>query len=292
MDIETLLSLTGASSKKIILENVKKLTEEYQKRNSPVMIVKEKNGWKMAVRESYLPLVRKIISDTELPKTILETLAVIAWRAPVLQSIVVEIRHNKAYEHIHELLELGFITKEPSGRSFIIKLTNKFFDYFEVEGKEGIRELFKNVKENIEQKKVDEFAEQETVKGLEVYEVDGDEQTESKKPEERPAEHLGPLEVFDEEETGEPVFEQADEPVTTEKSTFSDSTPSEEADNKTLAEEVNPVQEESLSEDDSPDFKNQENEQNMEDSSSETNQDTASEPEYIPPEEEPPKVNS
>ncbi|MBN1503149.1 SMC-Scp complex subunit ScpB [Candidatus Woesearchaeota archaeon] len=154
MDIDTLMQLMGLSDKRIIKQGIEKLRKEYEDRNSPLMIVEEKNGWKLTVREKYLPLVRKIVADTELPKTILETLAVIAWRAPVLQSKVVDIRHNKAYEHITELEELGFLIKEKLGRSYLLKLTQKFFNYFEVDGKQDLRKLFDQFDKG-EEKEVD-----------------------------------------------------------------------------------------------------------------------------------------
>jgi len=158
MDADTLLNLTGASGKEVLTNNIAKLKEEYEKRDSPLMIVEEKDGWKLTVREAYLPLVRKIVSETELPKTILETLAVIAWKAPVLQSEVIEVRHNKAYEHIQELEELEFIKKEPKGRSMMIKLTEKFYTYFDVEGAKDIRDVFSRVVGKAGQAKVDDFA--------------------------------------------------------------------------------------------------------------------------------------
>ena len=156
IDADTLLILTGASNKQVLINNVKKLKQEYEERNSPLMVVEEKDGWKLTVREAYLPLVRKIISETELPKTILETLAIIAWKSPVLQSEVVDIRHNKAYDHVSELLELGFIKKEPEGRSFRLNLTEKFYEYFDVDGSRDIREVFKKISKP-NQKKVDDF---------------------------------------------------------------------------------------------------------------------------------------
>ena len=167
MDINTILNLTGASGKKVLINNIKKLKKEYDERNSPMMLVEEKDGWKLTVREAYLPIVRKIVSETELPKTILETLAIIAWRAPVLQSEVVNIRHNKAYEHISELVELGFIRKEPKGRSYRIHLMEKFYEYFDVEGSKDIRDVFNKVVGNPEQRKVDDFEQSELIEELE-----------------------------------------------------------------------------------------------------------------------------
>ena len=145
MSVDTLIALTGASGKQVLLSNIEKLKKEYETRNSPLMIVEEKDGWKLTVREAYLPLVRKIVSETELPKTILETLAMIAWKSPVLQSEIIDIRHNKAYDHIAELEELGFIKKEKKGRSFVLKLAEKFYEYFDVSGAKDIRQVFSKV---------------------------------------------------------------------------------------------------------------------------------------------------
>ncbi len=163
MDSQSLLELTGASNKNVLRNNISILKKEYEERNSPLMIVEERDGWKLTVREDYLPLVRKIVSETELPKTILETLAVIAWRSPVLQSDVIKIRHNKAYEHIKELEELGFLRKEPEGRSYRLSLSEKFYEYFDVSGAKDIREVFNKVVGQPDQTKVDDFQEDELI---------------------------------------------------------------------------------------------------------------------------------
>ena len=145
MDVTTISSLTGISSVNNIKKSVKQLETEYNERGSPMMIVQEKDGWKITVREQYLPLVRQIVSETELPKTVIETLGVIAWKSPVVQSEIIAIRHNKAYDHINVLEELGFIRREVCGRSYMIKTTEKFYEYFDVENGENIRDIFRKV---------------------------------------------------------------------------------------------------------------------------------------------------
>jgi segregation and condensation protein B len=186
MELETLLNLTGASNKQVIIKNVEKLKKEYEERNSPLMIVEEKDGWKLTVKEQYLPLVRKIVSETELPKTILESLAIIAWKAPVLQSEIIDIRHNKAYDHIAELEELGFIKKEKKGRSFVLKLAEKFYEYFDVSGAKGIREVFsKVVGETKGQKKVEEYDEKELIAELSKEEQEKKEHEKADTPAEK-----------------------------------------------------------------------------------------------------------
>lgn len=145
--LKELQSLLHLSEPGLIKETVRELKEDYESKDSPLMILSEGEGWKLTVREGFLPLVRKINPHTELSKTILETLAVIAWKQPALQSDVIKIRTNKAYDHIAELERLGFITKERHGRSFLVRVTQKFLDYFDLPDDKSIKEVFKDFKD-------------------------------------------------------------------------------------------------------------------------------------------------
>lgn len=137
------------------IKNVlKELKEDFEKSDSALLLTEETDGWKLTVREKYLPTVQKLLPETELSKTILETLAVIAWKHPCMQSDVIKIRTNKAYDHIKELEELGFITKEKKGRSYLLKVTNKFREYFELPGHEDIKKVFKDVEEEFSEEKL------------------------------------------------------------------------------------------------------------------------------------------
>ena len=118
------------------------------------------------MREKYLPLVQKIVAETELSKTVMETLAVVAWKAPVLQSDIIRIRTNKAYDHLRELEDNGFISRAKHGRTQIIKLTDKFYSYFDMQGKEDVQKQFASFKEasnaieKMQQKSVEDFSEE------------------------------------------------------------------------------------------------------------------------------------
>ncbi|MFW6013800.1 MAG: SMC-Scp complex subunit ScpB [Candidatus Nanoarchaeia archaeon] len=166
LNVEELSRLLGTKASEGIINSIKELKEYYEKIDSPLKVVEYGDGWKMTVKEKYLPLVRSINPHTELSKTTMETLAVIAWKSPVLQSTVIKIRTNKAYDHINELEEMGFVTREKYGRTFVIKLSQKFFDYFDLSDKKDISKLFKDVKELAPdgQLKVDEFPGETTEK--------------------------------------------------------------------------------------------------------------------------------
>jgi segregation and condensation protein B len=145
LDEESISQLCDIEKKSLkkILES---LREEYDKRDTALMIVQEGNSWKINVREKYLSMVRKIVADTELSKSVMETLAVIAWKTPVYQNEVVKIRGNKCYDHIEELVNAGFVTKDKKGRSYVLKTTEKFYNYFDIDKKnlQGVLNEAKN----------------------------------------------------------------------------------------------------------------------------------------------------
>ena len=127
------------------------LAETYQTRESSLVIVSHNEKWKLTVRGKYTPYIEKIVSETELPRTVLKTLALIAYKSPVLQADIVNMRGQSAYDHIKELVKEKLVTKEESGRSFILKITDKFYNYFDVEGDEEIRDLFENLRKKHQQ---------------------------------------------------------------------------------------------------------------------------------------------
>jgi len=144
------------------------LKADYDVRDSAIVIFNDDTGWKMMVRELYVSTVKNIVAETELTRACMETLAVIAYKYPkAVQSEVIDIRGGGAYEHMSELERLGFIVREPSGRSYLVKLTERFFNYFEVKGGQDIRQVFKNVKVPLPVK----VEGQKTLGGLEVIDV-------------------------------------------------------------------------------------------------------------------------
>ena len=134
------------------------IKNEYNTRSSPMIVVNDGVHWKIVVREKYGHVVKKVVADVELTKTLMETLAMVAWKNPVKQSEIIQIRSNKGYDHLDELERTGFISRKKYGRTKLISLTEKFFNYFELSGHEDIKEAFKKMKE-IEEQKLQEYAE-------------------------------------------------------------------------------------------------------------------------------------
>ncbi len=179
------------SDESSVRQAISELVEDYKSKDSPIMLVEEDDSYKLTVREKYLSLVQSIVSETELPKSIMETLAVIAFKHPILQSELVKIRSNKAYDHLAHLESTGYIKREKHGRTKKIHLTQKFFDYFDLPPNK-VKEAFASfeaVSRAIEDKEKEAYLmKKELAKRAE----------EEKKRAEEEKEKLGALEVYDE----------------------------------------------------------------------------------------------
>ena len=131
------------SRKEDVLASLKELQRGYDEKESSLMLVEEGDSWKFTVRDHFIPIVRKIVTETELTKSVMETLAVIAFKYPILQSDLIKLRTNKAYDHLVELEKSGYITRQKHSRTNLIKLTEKFFRYFDLT-EDKLKEQFKD----------------------------------------------------------------------------------------------------------------------------------------------------
>ncbi|MFC1801099.1 SMC-Scp complex subunit ScpB [Nanoarchaeota archaeon] len=167
--LEEIARLSSLGEAKV-LNILKDMKEEFDKSDNSLKLIEKGRFWKLTIKDKYLPLVSNLITETELDKSTMETLAVIAWKYPILQSDVIKIRHNKAYEHMKQLKEMGFIVKEKSGRTFKIKLTEKFFSYFDLPTQDAKDAFRKVIPEDI-QKEIMEKEKEIKEKEKEIEEI-------------------------------------------------------------------------------------------------------------------------
>lgn len=132
LNIEDISRLTGITDLEHLKKVISEMISNYAKRDGALEIIQQGNQWKLGIKKNYLFLTEKLLRDSELDRPTQETLAVIAYKNPVFQSDVIKIRGNKAYEHVSTLKDLDFITAEKSGRTRLLKLTQRFYDYFDV----------------------------------------------------------------------------------------------------------------------------------------------------------------
>ncbi|MDD5193515.1 MAG: SMC-Scp complex subunit ScpB [Candidatus Nanoarchaeia archaeon] len=136
LNLQELVMLTDINPL-MIREIINKLIERYNKEDSAIEIITKKDMWKMDVRQEYVYMVNKLATgSSEFTKAEQETLAVIAYKQPVKQSVVIKIRGNKAYEHIKHFREIGLVIAKKAGHTIDLRLSDDFFDYFHLGKKE------------------------------------------------------------------------------------------------------------------------------------------------------------
>jgi segregation and condensation protein B len=112
-----------------VSEIVDQLIEDYRTRGSPLEIIRLEGKYVMQLKPEYASKVMSV-SPKELTGPVLRTLSVIAYYQPILQNELVNVRGDKAYDHVAVLLERGLIEKAKEGRSFKLTTTTMFCDYF------------------------------------------------------------------------------------------------------------------------------------------------------------------
>jgi len=125
----------------IIRELLEKLTEKYNKKNSAIEIIEKNNLYKMDVKREYSYIINKLATGSaEFTSAQQETLAIIAFKEPIKQSVIVKIRGNKAYNHIKQFTQLNLIKKKKQGHTHILTLSDDFYDYFSITGTDELEE--------------------------------------------------------------------------------------------------------------------------------------------------------
>jgi len=132
MSVEEVAAMAGIGSSGFVAKTLDELRKDYEIKNSALVVINENSKWKLNIRKEYLHLTLRLLADCEMERPFQETLAVIAYKNPVLQSDIIKIRGNGGYEHVKFLRENGFISSERYGRTRLLKLTSKFFDYFDI----------------------------------------------------------------------------------------------------------------------------------------------------------------
>ncbi|UZE94176.1 MAG: SMC-Scp complex subunit ScpB [Candidatus Pacearchaeota archaeon] len=124
----------------MLRELIEKLKERYEDGECGIVILErkadEKEFWKMDVKQEFHFLINRLATgESEFTSAEQETLAIVAYKQPIKQSIVVKIRGNKAYDHIKHFIDMGLLSARKLGRTKELTTSNKFYDYFNLKNK-------------------------------------------------------------------------------------------------------------------------------------------------------------
>jgi segregation and condensation protein B len=147
LNLQELVMLTDVNPI-MLREILSNLEKKYS--SGAIKITNRNNSWKMDVAEKYHYIVNKLATGkSEFTKAEQETLAVIAYKQPIKQSVVIKIRGNKAYDHIKKFIETGLVSAKREGHTNILNLSEDFYEYFYVQkGEKGeVEEIGEKIEE-------------------------------------------------------------------------------------------------------------------------------------------------
>lgn len=131
LDLNELCQVVGSRSKKRTQVYIEILMKEYAARNTALEILSLKNErYVLQVKPEFTHLIKKLVNRPLLSSGPLKTLSYIAYRQPISQKRVIDVRGQHAYGHVKVLKDMGLIMSERSGRSLALKTTDYFADYF------------------------------------------------------------------------------------------------------------------------------------------------------------------
>lgn len=152
LSLKILGSIIKSRSKNLVRQLVRALKQEYYSRDTSLEILElEDERFVMQLKAKYSPRVQRLALRPLLTVGPLKTLSYIAYRQPVSQKQVLNVRGHHVYSHLKQLEELELITRERAGRTKVLRTTRFFADYF------GLSHDLRSMKRQL--KKVFGFAE-------------------------------------------------------------------------------------------------------------------------------------
>ena len=144
--------ISGAETKEL-REALEELKADYETRQGGFFLNQVAGGYQIRTRPAYMEWIKRLLQPKpmRLSKAALETLAIIAYKQPVIRSDVEHIRGVDCGGVLRVLLERKFIRvlgrKEIAGRPLIYATTKRFLEVFDL----------KNLKDLPTPKEIEEF---------------------------------------------------------------------------------------------------------------------------------------
>ena len=131
LDLTTLGAVIGTRSKRKTRRLTRMLMKKYNNQETALEVLElEDKRFVLQLKKEYTPKVRKLSIRPLLTKGPLKTLSYVAFRQPVLQTHVTDVRGSHSYSHLKQLADMNLIIREKAGRTRSLRTTDFFADYF------------------------------------------------------------------------------------------------------------------------------------------------------------------
>lgn len=136
----------GTSSETYVRKLIDAVKSDYKKQDGPLTLSETgRDTFALRLRDEYMPKLEGVVAKAKLTRGALKTLALIAYKQPIYQARLAELRGGRVYEYVRKLLEFGFIESKPFGRTRVLRTSRKFAGYF------GFEDDMDKIRERLEE---------------------------------------------------------------------------------------------------------------------------------------------
>ncbi len=129
MSVKEISEALALSDYRPVLKAVRTLESTYANRQSALEVRKVGDRYALQLEEKYVPTVHSVTPVEMAPRT-LKALTLIAYHQPILQSHLVRMIGDVAYEEVQHLRGIGLVRTEPKGATLELTTTKRFAEYF------------------------------------------------------------------------------------------------------------------------------------------------------------------
>jgi len=130
LTLERLSKIVDVGSEQEVKELLVRLQTDLKTEDRGIELVETPEGYELRVKQEYRERVARLAPFADLSDGMMRTLAIIAVKQPIKQSIIVKYQGNKSYGYIASLEEKGLVKTEKSGRTKTITTSVDFEKYF------------------------------------------------------------------------------------------------------------------------------------------------------------------
>jgi segregation and condensation protein B len=129
LSVKEITGALGLDDFRPVLKAVRTLEQTYENRQSALEVRKVGDRYALQLEERYVPTVHSVTPVEMAPRTV-KALTLVAYHQPILQSVLVRMIGDVAYEEVQHLRSLGLVHTEPKGSTLELSTTRRFAEYF------------------------------------------------------------------------------------------------------------------------------------------------------------------
>jgi segregation and condensation protein B len=129
LSVKELTETLNASDFRPVQKAIKKLQRTYEQRQTALEVRRVGDRFALQLREAFVPAAHAVTPVDMAPRT-LKTLTLIAYHQPLVQSRLVRMIGDTAYEEVQRLRDVGLVHAEPKGTTLELTTTRAFAEQF------------------------------------------------------------------------------------------------------------------------------------------------------------------